>query len=449
MKLKYVLKEELSIEEKDILTNAYREYYEYVYGSDYFDAFLKVTNTSIDSYYLYFNRIKDIAINFNKASDIINKPLIKFLLVYDNNHIISVSRIYNNRVLDIINVNITKEELRNIYKNILFHIEDILRNSYNDIYLEIPSKEAPLLYRAMEIKYLEVDIDNDYYILKKDLSILNEIIVINKEKDYTSRDVVNILSKILHTKKIGHTGTLDPMATGVLVCLTNKYTKLVDIITNNDKEYISEIKLGIKTDTLDITGNIIDTNKNYNITKEDIINSFKYYTKTYMQEIPVYSAKRVNGKRLYEYARDTKEVKLPKKEVTIKELELLDYNNDLIRFRCIVSKGTYIRSLIKDICEYLNVFGTMNSLERTRQGIFNIKDSYTILDIKNNNYKSLSIEDILDVNIINLDDIIYNKVINGNKLELNYNGYVLFKKDNKDIALYNFKNNIGRLIILY
>ncbi len=280
------------------------------------------------------------------------------------------------------------------------------------------------------------------------MNIKNEIIVINKEKGLTSRDVVNKLSKILNTKKIGHTGTLDPLATGVLVCVTNKYTKLVDIITSNYKEYVATIKLGIKTDTLDITGNIIDTS-NYNITKVDILNTFKLFTKKYLQEVPLYSSVRVNGKRLYEYARSNTKVSLPKKEVEIRKLELISYDNDIIKFKCVVSKGTYIRSLIKDICDNLGVYGTMNSLERTRQGIFNIDNSYTLDDIKNHKYKSYNIEDILDLSVIEVDDNIYKKVINGNKLELNYNGYVLFKKDNKDIALYYFEDNIGRLKILF
>ena len=275
------------------------------------------------------------------------------------------------------------------------------------------------------------------------------ILVINKEKDLTSRDVVNKLCKLLHTKKIGHTGTLDPMATGVLVCLTDKHTKLVDILTSTYKEYIAEIKLGIKTDTLDITGTVTYKNEDYNINLNKINKVFSMFKGKNMQEVPMYSAVRVNGKRLYEYARKDMEIyDLPKREVEIKELELLDYHDDIIKFRCVVSKGTYIRSLIRDICGKLNVYGTMNSLIRTKQGKFKIEDSYTLEDIENNNYQSLSLKDVLDLKEIELDNNLYKKVINGNILELNYEGYILFQKDKQDVALYYFENNIGKLRIL-
>lgn len=277
----------------------------------------------------------------------------------------------------------------------------------------------------------------------------NLILVVNKEKDYTSRDIVNKLTKILNNKKIGHTGTLDPIATGVLVCVTGKYTKLVDLITSLDKEYIAEIKLGIKTDTLDITGNVIDIKDIIKYSNEEIINVLNSFIGKYMQTIPKYSAVSINGKRLYEYARCNEEVVLPKREVTINKIELLDYHDDIIKFKVNVSKGTYIRSLIEDICDKLNTIGCMFSLIRTKQGKFTINNSYTIDDIKNNNYKSLSIEDVLDLNIIDLDDNLYKKVINGNKLELDVDGYILLKKDNVDIALYYFENSIGKLKILF
>ena len=276
----------------------------------------------------------------------------------------------------------------------------------------------------------------------------SEIIIINKDSGYTSRDVVNKLNKILNTKKIGHTGTLDPLASGVMIILTNKYTKLCDIILMDDKEYIAEIKLGLSTDTLDITGNIISKEKTKKLAIQDINKVLKDYTKEYYQEVPIYSAVHVQGKRLYEYARSNEEVELPKKLVKIKELELLDYHDDLIKIRCVVSSGTYIRALIKDICESLNVLGTMNSLIRTRVGLFTIEDSYTLEDIATNNYQSISIDKVLNITNINIDDNLYKKVINGNLLKFNYNGYVMFKYNNENIALYNFTNNIGKLVIL-
>jgi len=279
--------------------------------------------------------------------------------------------------------------------------------------------------------------------------MLNKIIIVDKPKDYTSRDVVNKLSKILNTKKVGHTGTLDPMATGVLVCLTGKFTKLVDMISSLEKEYIATIKLGIKTDTGDITGNIIDNSEIPNLTKEQITKTLDKFLGSSVQTTPIYSAVHVNGKRLYEYARSNTEVELPKREIYISDIELLNYENDLIKFRVVVSKGTYIRSLIDDICLSLNTIGTMSELNRTKQGIFNINNSYTLEDIESNNYESLNIEEVLNLKIIELDDNLYKKVINGNKLVDNNDGYILYRKDNNNVALYYFENKEGRLKILF
>lgn len=274
-------------------------------------------------------------------------------------------------------------------------------------------------------------------------------LIINKDKNLTSRDVVNKLTKLLNNKKIGHTGTLDPIATGVLVCLTGKYTKLVDLITTLDKEYIAEIKLGIKTDTEDITGNILETTQIKEYTKEEIIDVLNDLVGEYEEEIPIYSAVHVNGKRLYEYARNNESVELPKRKVEIKEIELLDYHNDFIKFKVVVSKGTYIRSLIQTICKNLNTIGTMNNLIRTRQGKFKIEDAYTLKDIENNNYQALKIQDLIDLQEIELDNSIYKEVINGNILEDNLNGYILYKYNKEVIALYYFENGIGKLKILF
>ena len=277
----------------------------------------------------------------------------------------------------------------------------------------------------------------------------NLILVVNKEKDFTSRDVINKLSKILNNKKIGHTGTLDPLATGVLVCLTGKYTKLVDMITALEKEYIAEIKLGIKTDTLDITGNVLETSEIEPFNLEYIKETLNSFIGKYEQVVPKYSAVQINGKRLYEYARNNEEIELPKRLVEIKNIELLSYEKDSIKFKVLVSKGTYIRSLIQDICDKLNTIGTMNSLVRTKQGNFHIEKSYSLDDILNGNYKSIKLEDVIDLNVINLDSDLYKKVINGNRLELPYNEYILFKKDNIDIALYYFEKHKGYLKILF
>ena len=273
------------------------------------------------------------------------------------------------------------------------------------------------------------------------MSDLSGILVVNKKEGMTSRDVVNIVSKKLGIKKVGHTGTLDPLATGVLVLTIGKATKISEELTASYKEYIAEVKVGILTDTLDITGNVMEEDKTvYNIDYEKLISSFK---KTYMQEVPIYSAVKVNGKKLYEYARRKEEVTLPKKEVEIKEIELLESGKNYFKFRSLVSKGTYIRSLIRDMGNSIDRLFTMTSLVRTKQGNFSIEDSYTIEDILNDKYRIIPIEEVLrDIPYIEVDDKLKKKIENGVKLENAYNikDKVVFISNNKAIAIY-IKNN--------
>ena len=264
---------------------------------------------------------------------------------------------------------------------------------------------------------------------------MNGLLVVNKPKNYTSRDVVNVLNKVFNTKVIGHIGTLDPLATGVLVCLIGKYTKLNNLLTMHNKEYIADFKLGILTDTLDATGRVLDTSNKF-IKKEKLVRALKKFKKTYMQEVPMYSAVKVNGRKLYDYARHDEEVVPPKKMVTIYDIELLDYEYDDVKIRCTVSKGTYIRTLIRDICEYLKTYGVMTGLVRTKINDFKIEDAYTLDEIRNGNYKLLSLEDFLDFKVIDLDEDNLNRIKNGNIYCDRENDYVLFKYLNEDIALY-------------
>lgn len=279
----------------------------------------------------------------------------------------------------------------------------------------------------------------------------NGILIVNKPSGITSRDVVNIVGKTLNTKKVGHTGTLDPMATGVLVLCLGNALKVCELITANDKEYIAKVILGIETETLDTTSPIINTKKT-NITKEEIekvLNSFKG---SYIQEVPKYSAVKINGKKLYEYAREGKEIELPKKMVTIYDIQLVSditYYNDTTTFyiKTTVSKGTYIRSLIRDIGYKLNTYGCMDSLERTRQGIFNIDNSNTLEEIKNNNYKLLSIEESLpNIPLVEVDNKTLFKIKNGVKLKKFFDGDMAIIKDkNKVVAIYKNDLNESKL----
>ena len=266
---------------------------------------------------------------------------------------------------------------------------------------------------------------------------MNGIIVVNKLSGITSRDVVNSVCKILRTKKVGHTGTLDPLADGVLVLCVGKATKLVDVITSNDKEYVATVKLGILTDTLDVDGKVLEKRK-CNINKEELSRALESFVGVHEQEVPIYSAVKINGKKLYEYARNGEKIVLPKREVNVKAIELLDLNNDSYSFKVTVSKGTYVRSLIKDINDKLGIIGVMSKLTRTRQGRFKIEESYSINDIEKGNYKLITITDVLKCeNCVIIDDNLYNVIKNGGLISNSYNKeMVTFLYNGKAVAIY-------------
>ena len=274
---------------------------------------------------------------------------------------------------------------------------------------------------------------------------MNGIILIDKPKDYTSRDIVNIVSKKLQTKKVGHTGTLDPLATGLLVLCVGKTLKLSELLVSTKKEYIATMTFGIETDTLDITGNIVKRDsKTKKITTKDIETVLKKYTGKIIQEVPKYSSVKVNGKKLYEYARKGEEVALPKREVEIFNIEpLFEINNNTFTFKCTVSKGTYIRSLIRDIGVSLGTYATMSDLRRTKQGIFNIEDAYTLEDIENNNYKILDAKDVLKLPKVIVDKNLEFKVKNGQVLTKFFeeDKAMIINQNNELLAIYQKKDD--------
>lgn len=264
---------------------------------------------------------------------------------------------------------------------------------------------------------------------------MNGVIVVNKPKGITSRDVVNKLVKVFGTKSIGHIGTLDPMATGVLVCLIGKYTKLGSIMVNHDKEYIATFKLNVLTDTLDIEGKVLKTD-NKIISLEDMNGAIEHFNGlTYMQEVPIYSAVKVNGKKLYDYARSNEDVILPKKEITIYKLELVSFEDE-VKIKCKVSKGTYIRALIRDICAYLGTYGIMTDLVRTKLGDYDISDAYSLDDISNGKYKLYSLEDIFDLDVRYINDDNHKQIYNGNIVKDKNSNYILYKEGDKAVAFY-------------
>lgn len=273
---------------------------------------------------------------------------------------------------------------------------------------------------------------------------MNGILVIDKPKGYTSRDIVNIVGKKLGTKKVGHTGTLDPIATGVLVLLIGKSLKLTELLVSDNKEYIATIKLGIETDTLDSTGNVINRKPVNDISRDDVILVLDKFKGRIIQEVPKYSAVHVNGKRLYEYARNNMDVELPKREIMIEKLDLIgDIINDEFSIRCLVSKGTYIRSLVRDIGRSLDNYGTMTELRRIKQGLFDIKDANTLEDIENGNYKIIDPINVLNIPKVVIDDDMIFKIKNGQVLKKFFEGemVMILDKANNLLAIYKDMGN--------
>lgn len=280
---------------------------------------------------------------------------------------------------------------------------------------------------------------------------LNGIIIIDKPSGMTSRDVVNVLNKALNTKKVGHTGTLDPIASGVLICTVGKCTKLDEYLTSKYKTYEVKFTLGYETDTLDITGKTLFTSDR-EVAKEKIENTIKSFEGNYLQEVPMYSAVKIGGKKLYEYARNGETVDLPKREVTIKDIKDIKFEEDIISFTCTVSKGTYIRSLIRDIGRKLDTYAVMTDLRRITQGTYSIEDAYSLEDIKQNEFELITPEEIFkDLPCIECDAQKYKEVSNGVHQFMDLDSeYIIFKYNGLVVALYKlFTEGEFRMNILF
>ena len=277
---------------------------------------------------------------------------------------------------------------------------------------------------------------------------LNGIIVINKPKNYTSHDVVAKVKKLLNIKKVGHTGTLDPNATGVLPLLLNSGTKLSKYLIEHDKEYEVTLKLGIRTDTLDGEGKVLEKKevdrKMLENTKqiEKVLNSF---TGKQTQVPPMYSAIKVKGKKLYEYARKGENVEVQPRQIEIYNIELqkVDIKKQEIEFEVQCSKGTYIRTLCEDIATKLGTIGYMKELNRTKVGKFGLEEAITIEKleeyIENKKYE--------DLNIITMEELLKEKkkiVLNEKNLEMFLNG-VKIKIENKT-GIYRIYNENKQFI---
>ncbi|MBQ3691833.1 MAG: tRNA pseudouridine(55) synthase TruB, partial [Clostridia bacterium] len=212
---------------------------------------------------------------------------------------------------------------------------------------------------------------------------MDGIIVVNKPQNFTSFDVVAVMRRLCGQRKIGHTGTLDPMATGVLPLLLGSATRAQDILPDSDKEYVAQFRLGIRTDTLDIWGEVIEE-KSVSVKLEDIMSLIPKYSGEIIQIPPMYSAVKKDGVRLYDLARRGIEVEREARKVTISQLKLLSYDDETFsgQLKIACSKGTYIRTLIDDIGRDLGCGAVMTSLVRTKACGFTLEDSATLDEIK-------------------------------------------------------------------
>lgn len=276
------------------------------------------------------------------------------------------------------------------------------------------------------------------------------IINVNKPSGITSFDVVRKLRRILHERKIGHTGTLDPLAEGVLVVCIGKATKLVQDIEGYEKTYTAGFELGYRTDTYDTEGQIIEKREINNVTLGELENVLKKFIGEIEQIPPMYSALKVDGKKLYELARQGIEVERKARLIEIKFIDIVEFDGVKGKIRCGVSKGTYIRSLIDDMGKALGTLATMTSLVREKVGSSNIEDSYTLEDIE-----AISLEEKTDF-LCSVEDFFkYHKItlegeknmilfLNGNTVRFTAadGRYRIYDSTGKFLGLCNVSNNL-------
>lgn len=240
------------------------------------------------------------------------------------------------------------------------------------------------------------------------------ILIIDKPQGITSFDVVSKVRKVLHTKKVGHTGTLDPLATGVLVVCVEKATKLVNFLTSDEKVYDVEMRIGLQTDTGDITGNVIKEETNVVLNFEQVASAIQSFIGKQKQLPPMYSAIKVNGKKLYEYARQGIEVERKEREIEIFDFSNMKLENSNLKFRVHCSKGTYVRTLCEDIAKKLGTCGTMTNLRRIQAGNFKIEDAISVDEISEE--KIIPMEKLFDKKIDVKDCL--KRLLNGEKIKV-------------------------------
>lgn len=271
---------------------------------------------------------------------------------------------------------------------------------------------------------------------------MNGFLIINKKENMTSTDVVRKVKKEVQIKKVGHSGTLDPMTTGVLVIALNRATKYLSILTkNSEKKYLVTMRFGYQTDTFDVTGEVIKEDNDFKLDMEQFIKTCNMFVGEYEQIPPIYSAKKVDGKRLYEYARAGKQVEIEPSKVIIHSIYNIIKVSDIeVSFEVVVSKGTYIRSLIEDIAQKMNTCATMSKLCRLETDGFNINQAVEIEDI--------SLEKVIGLESY-LSNIYPKFYVEGKIKTMIENGVEMNRLSNKQYPLLYVDKNTHELIALY
>lgn len=270
---------------------------------------------------------------------------------------------------------------------------------------------------------------------------MNRVYIVNKPRGLSSHDIVNKARHLLGRKKVGHTGTLDPFATGVLLILSDEATKIARFLEAKDKTYVATLRLGIKTDTGDCTGTQIETSNN-RPTKEEIEEAFKGFIGESKQIPPMYSAIKIQGKKLYELARKGKVVEREPRTIKITSLDLLNYDGEKIVFKVDCSVGTYIRVLGEDIASKLNTVGHLEELQRTRIGRWRIEQAIGYEDIKEDNGIDI-LEALQDYPLYKVNKEEEMRVRNGKTLSIPNLGeeIVIVNEEEKLLAIYYLKDN--------
>lgn len=277
---------------------------------------------------------------------------------------------------------------------------------------------------------------------------MNGFLIIDKPKDWTSHDVCQKAKRLLQERRIGHTGTLDPLATGIMILCVGEMTKVVKYLTDHDKTYEATILFGVKTDTADVTGKILETQPVDSIDEASLIQTIQQLIGKHEMEVPMYSAIKVDGKKLYEFARKQQTItNIPKKEFEIYHSEVIsplqkENHQATISIRLHVSKGTYIRTIIEEIGRRIGVVATMKELRRTQVGRIKLDDSITIDQMNPAALSAIPLETLLQLPKMMIPSECIQAVENGAMLERNYfssqEDTILVSSNNQPMAIYTY-----------